>query len=79
MAGEMRRITIPSEWIHRAIDPTTPGSHILGPVRVDWPELQLTEEQIVANAVALAYGQRSPYPDLAIFGVEIPRVRVVLK
>jgi hypothetical protein len=43
-------------------------------VAVDWPELQLTEEQIVANAIACANGQRDPYPDLSIFTVRVPYV-----
>jgi len=43
---------------------------------VDWPELQLTEEQTLAlaNAIAAANGQPAPYPDWSLFAVELERV-----
>jgi hypothetical protein len=73
----MRKITIPAEWLQRAIDNTTPGSHVLGAVAVNWPELRLTEDQIVTNAVARVNGQPEPYPDNSIFAVELPKILVV--
>jgi hypothetical protein len=44
-------------------------------VRVDWPELRLTEEQVFANAAAHAFNQPEPFPDPSIFLIEleIPR------
>jgi hypothetical protein len=72
----MRRITIPVEWILKAIDTTTPGSHVVGAVWVNWPELRLTEEQIIANAFAQAYGHPEPYEDLSLIAIEIPRLVV---
>jgi hypothetical protein len=43
------------------------------PVVVDWPELLLTEDQIVANAIAKANNQEELYPDHSMFVVEIER------
>lgn len=74
----MRRIVIPHEAMLKATAPITgcayEGTHVLLPVRVDWPELRLTEEQILANAAALAFGKEQPYPNNQIFFVQIPRV-----
>ena len=72
----MRRITIPVEWIKAAVSDKTLGSHVVGAVAVDWPELRLTEAQIIANAIALASGQPTPYPDPSIITIEIPRICV---
>jgi hypothetical protein len=51
------------------------GARAAIPVMVDWPELRLTEEQVLANAWALAYGERTPYPDHSMFVIEIERPR----
>lgn len=77
MGCEMRRIKIPVEWIHQALDDKTKGTAVVGAVHVDWPELRLTEEQFIANALALANGQPDPYPDPSFIAIEIPRVVVV--
>lgn len=64
----MREIRIPRiDW-----------SKVLGhscnvPVKVDWPELQLTEDQILANAVAFANDEPYPFPDHSMFVIVIPR------
>lgn len=68
----MRTIQIPLRAIARAVNGPFHGSRLLVPVQVDWPELQLTEEQILANAAALASGVPTPFPDPSIFTVEIP-------
>jgi hypothetical protein len=47
------------------------GARTLYPVKVDWPELQLTENQIVANAFARANGEDVPFPDQSIFTVSV--------
>lgn len=72
----MRKIVIPAKWIHEAIDDATPGCAVVGSVVVDWPELRLTEDQIVANAIAWANGQPAPYPDPSIIAIEIPKIVV---
>jgi hypothetical protein len=41
-------------------------------VKVDWPELQLTEEQLWQNAVARGFGDPEPFPDPSIFVVKVP-------
>lgn len=64
----MREIAIPSiNWA------STPGARVRVPVKVGWPELQLNEAQVVANAVALAAGDPTPFPDPSIFIVVIER------
>ena len=56
--------TIKNDWL---------GQWLSVHVRVDWPELQLTDEQILANGLARAEGKQEPYPDNSIFRVLIPR------
>lgn len=70
----MRTITIPGGVAVRALRGPVDGVCLEVPVKVDWPELQLTEEQVVANAVAVACGQPAPFPDLSIFSVRVPFV-----
>lgn len=74
----MRRIIIPHDAMLAATAPIGSqhydGTHVLLPVQVDWPELQLTDAQKMANIVALANGRRTPFPDPSIFHVQIPRV-----
>jgi hypothetical protein len=64
-----REITLPASiWTHKY-----QGGHSLCvPVRVDWPEVQLTEEQSFANAIARAFGGDPPYPDHAFINVIVP-------
>lgn len=68
----MRSIAIPIEVLARAAHGPVAGTCLEFAVAVDWPELQLTEAQMIANAIALANGQRDPYPDLSIFSVTVP-------
>ena len=46
------------------------GSRIILPVKVDWPQLQLDNDQIAANAVARSEGAEEPYPDDSLIFVE---------
>ncbi len=68
-----REIRIPRRVLSQVHDEDGPGLALLYPVVVDWPELQLTEGQIVANSLALASGQPAPYPDLSIITVRLER------
>lgn len=64
----MRRVTIPCpDW------DTLVGRRAVIPVKVDWPELRLTEHQLVVNAFANAYDLEPPYPDNTFFDVVIER------
>jgi hypothetical protein len=65
-----RTIVIPIEPIHRWLANPI-GRRVVVPVKVDWPELQLTVDQVVQNAIAIAYGQPRPHEDKSIFDVEI--------
>ena len=49
------------------------GTAVSIPVVVDWPELQLTDDQIAANGIAKANGEPEPFPNHAIFDVVIER------
>ena len=68
----MRRIRVPLAVLERAVNGPFVGDVLEFAVAVDWPELRLTEEQVIANALALASGQPSPYPDQSVFAVEVP-------
>ncbi len=68
----MRRITVPQNVIDRAAHGPIQGARLEFAVHVNWPELRLTEDQIVTNAVARAAGQPEPYPDHSIFSVVVP-------
>ncbi len=70
----MRTIHIPEKAIRRLLDGPITGTVLSVPVAVNWPELQLTEEQIMANAWAAAWGKPFPYPDRSIFAVDLPFV-----
>ena len=68
----MREITLSYKQICEALT-NNHGMNICFPVRVNWPELRLSEAQIVANSFAIAYGQERPYPDNSLFNVKIVR------
>jgi hypothetical protein len=40
-------------------------------VRVDWPELRLTESQLLANAVARVNDQPLPFDDNSFFSIDM--------
>jgi hypothetical protein len=63
----MRTITVPRKVLERLA--TCQGRALEFAVSVDWPELRLTEDQIVTNAVARAAGHPEPYPDHSIFSI----------
>jgi hypothetical protein len=63
---------------HRRCDQLPKGACIEFAVEVDWPELRLTEDQIITNACARAAGQPEPYPDHSIFSVRIPYAHPVM-
>lgn len=66
----MRKVKIPIERvIEWAKNPV--GTFLRFPVRVDWEELQLTEEQIIANSFAIINNEPVPYPDNSTFYVEV--------
>lgn len=69
-----RTITMPVAFAEELRDNTLGGAFLCQPVKVGWPELQLTEEQIMANAIALAWGRDAPFRDKSIFEVRVPRV-----
>lgn len=73
----MRRITIPEATVELAASTELKGRSVIVPVKLDWPELQLTHDQIVANAVARAEGLPDPHPDLSIVSIELIRPDVV--
>lgn len=66
----------------RTIKVKVPAGHPVGrawvvPVLVDWPELRLTDDQILANVLAVMDGERPPYPEPFIhveIEVEVPDV-----
>ena len=68
----MREIKIPlkkiESWQKNLI-----GKSLEIPIKVDWEELQLTEEELFANSVAWANGGEIPFPDKSIFCVKIER------
>lgn len=49
------------------------GIFALVPVKVDWPELQLAEGQMIANAVAVATCRPAPFPDRSFITLRIER------
>jgi hypothetical protein len=65
----VRKIVIP--W--HLWDQPFEGTALVIPVKVDWPELQLSEAQHVANAFASVAGRPTPYPDLTVFSVRLER------
>lgn len=49
------------------------GATCILPVKVDWPELRLTLDQITANSLALAAGEEPLFPDHTLINIEIDR------
>ena len=47
------------------------GRCLVVPVKVDWPQLQLDNDQIAANSVARSEGAEEPYPDDSLIFVEL--------
>lgn len=70
----MREIEIPLSVIKAAMSPDVTGIYAIATVKVDWPELQLTEEQQIANRLAFMAGEQEPYPDHSVFKIRIPRI-----
>lgn len=60
----MRKITIPADVMQQVID-CDHGRRTCLPVKLNWPELQLTEDQMLTNALAVAAKEPEPYPDLS--------------
>ena len=67
-----RRIEIPQRVLDRAVEGPIEGNCVEFAVSVNWPELRLTEGQVITNACARAAGQPEPYPDHSIFVVRVP-------
>lgn len=55
---------LPTDW---------KGVALSVPVIVGWPELRLTEEQVMANAWARAGNEPEPFPDHSLFEIRIRR------
>lgn len=70
----MRIIRVPAQAIRQAAYGPISGSVIQAAVCVNWPELQLTETQIIANVMARLDGHPQPFPDHSIFAIELPYV-----
>ena len=68
----MRTIKIPlSKIIHWINNPH--GRCLLLPVKVGWPELQLTQDQVLANALARVNLSEIPYPDNSFISIEVEK------
>lgn len=64
----MRRIVLPIiDW------DKVEGKSAVVPVKVVWPELQLTHDEMLQNAIAAMAGQDLPHPDHSFFDVEVQR------
>ncbi len=65
--GGVREIRLPQiDWSE------IQGVAAVIPVKVDWPELRLTEEQMLVNSMALCVGWEAPYPDRSFIDVIVP-------
>jgi hypothetical protein len=65
-------IRVPQECVDLAAHGPVSGVGVQVLVQVDWPELQLTDDQILANALATVACEPQPYPDPSLFMVELP-------
>jgi len=72
----VRKIVIPEAMLRRAVEGPVMGRALTLTVAVDWPELQWTEEEMVANAVAAAWGEPMPFPPRFLISVEVPYVQI---
>ena len=64
----MRQIKVPAvDWDEVV------GSHAVVVVKVDWPEVRLTHNQVLANAFAKADGRPEPFPDHSFVEVVLER------
>jgi len=64
----MRTITLPaSMWQEHD------GMFIEVVVKVNWPEVQLTDQQSFENAIARIAGRPLPHEDHSTFAVRLPR------
>lgn len=68
-----RTITVGAKMVEMAARGEFSGVRLVFPVQVDWPELQLTESQMLTNVAALANGQEPPFPDRSVFMVVVDR------
>lgn len=67
----MREIVLSADDIWVALD--APGLSVVFPVKVSWPELRLTDDQVWENTLAEAAGLRAPHQDHTLFNVRIER------
>ena len=79
--GRLRTLKIPADILRKMHTEPILGRAVVFPVHVDWPELQLTEGQILANAAWLACGGHGdkPFPDPALFSIEIPYIAEMMR
>ena len=64
----MRKVVVPCPDFENLA-----GARAVIPVKVDWPELRLTEQQMLENAFAVAHGHEPVWYDASIFEVIIER------
>lgn len=64
----MRRITIPAINWDEVV-----GNTAIVPVKLDWPELRLTNHQMLENAYAVADGREAPHPDPSYVEIVLER------
>jgi hypothetical protein len=55
----------------KAVAAAKGGRYACVAVRVDWPELRLTESQLLANAVARVNDQPLPFDDNSFFSIDM--------
>lgn len=67
----MRTIRIPKQITARLLTEKPLGRALVVPLHLGWPELSLTEGEILANAVAVAYGKERPYLDRNLVNLEL--------
>lgn len=67
----MREIVIPRKILDEALRAHESGFALSYPVHVNWPELQLTDNQVISNAAATAAGLVAPYDDNSVFTIRL--------
>lgn len=77
MATLTYTIEVPESLIRAAMGDSSnpwPGRQVVTPIKVNWPELQLTESQILENALDRANGQPGRHIDRSIIDLSMPYI-----
>lgn len=69
----MKRIEVPADIMRKVLD-CDQGRWVLLPVKVPWPELQLTEQQVLENAIDHAHGRSGRHPDPSYIELHFPHL-----